>query len=131
MDDLTQCLYEFLLDRRMEGLREDAAYKACSEAVKLQEERVASGLNGAQRRELELLLDRAAEQGSMPRPLFAAAPHCLQKESQKQRHPCGSPKASAPAIQHAQQKGQRQAAACTVNHQIPPLSRLSLLPPLP
>ena len=65
MDDLTQCLYEFLLDRRMEGLREDAAYKACSEAVKLQEERVASGLNGAQRRELELLLDRAAEQGSI------------------------------------------------------------------
>ncbi len=74
MDDLTQCLYEFLLDRRMGSLWEDDEYKTCSLNVVTQEERVESCLSEEQRKELRLLLDRIAEQGSIEKArLFQAA----------------------------------------------------------
>ncbi len=65
MDDLTQCLYDFLLECRMGSLRENKEYRACLSAVELQEEQVKSFLNGEQRKELELLLDRVAERDSI------------------------------------------------------------------
>lgn len=64
MDDLMKCLYEFLLDRRMDGLWEDEQYKACRLAAELQEEKVMSSLDESQRGELDRLLDMVAEQGS-------------------------------------------------------------------
>ena len=74
MNDLTQCLYEFLMERRMGGLWEDAEYKACSSAAAEQEEQVRSRLNSEQRKELEVLLDRIAEQDSAEKAyLFRAA----------------------------------------------------------
>lgn len=65
MDDLTQCLYEFLMERRMGSIWENEEYRACLSAVELQEEQVKSFLNGEQRKELELLLDRVAERDSI------------------------------------------------------------------
>lgn len=62
MDDLTQCLYEFLMDRRMGGLWKDEKYKACSLAVETQEERVNSFLTSEQRKKLDQLLDKITEQ---------------------------------------------------------------------
>ena len=62
MDDLTQCLYEFLMERRMGGLREDAEYEACSSAVVQQEERVRSGLSREQQSQLDRFIDHILEQ---------------------------------------------------------------------
>ena len=65
MDDLTLCLYEFLLERRMGYLWKDEEYRACNLKVRLQEERMESHLNEEQRKELDLLLDHVAERNSM------------------------------------------------------------------
>ena len=65
MDDLTLCLYEFLMERRMGRLWKDEEYKACNLKVKLQREKVESRLNEEQRKELDLLLDHVAERNSM------------------------------------------------------------------
>ena len=62
MDDLTQYLYEFLMERRMGYLWEDAEYRACVSGTASQEERVRSCLSGEQQKELDRLLDRIAEQ---------------------------------------------------------------------
>ena len=40
MDDLTLCLYEFLLELRMGYLWKDEEYRACNLKVRLQEERM-------------------------------------------------------------------------------------------
>lgn len=74
MNDLTQCLYEFLLDRRMGEEWNDGEYRACSLNAELQEEQIKSSLDEKQRRELDLLLDRIAERDSMEKTyLFQAA----------------------------------------------------------
>lgn len=65
MDDLTLCLYEFLLERRMGYLWKDEEYRACNLKVRLQEERMESHLNKEQRKELDLLLDHIAERSSL------------------------------------------------------------------
>lgn len=80
MDDLTQCLYEFVLDRRMKGLMEDERYRACCLAAELQEERVVSFLNDSQREELDQLLDQVMEQSNMEHAyLFQAALDLVQE----------------------------------------------------
>lgn len=62
MDDLTQCLYEFLMERRMGRVWKDEEFQACHQAVAAQEELIRSRLGGE---ELEALLDRLAERDSM------------------------------------------------------------------
>ena len=74
MDDLAQCLYEFLLDRRMGQEWNDGEYKACVLNAELQEEQMKASLNEKQQEELDLLLDRIAERDSMEKTyLFQAA----------------------------------------------------------
>lgn len=74
MDDLTRCLYEFLLDRRMGRLWEHEEYQAYCSAVLSQEEQVRSCMDEAQQKELDLLLDRIGEQDSFEKErLFQAA----------------------------------------------------------
>lgn len=74
MDDLTQCLYEFLLDRRMGDEWNDGEYRACILNAELQEKQIKSSLNEKQQKELDLLLDRVAERDSMEKTyLFQAA----------------------------------------------------------
>ena len=65
MDDLTLCLYEFLLELRMGYLWKDEEYRACNLKVRLQEERMESRLNEEQRKELDLLLNHVAERSSL------------------------------------------------------------------
>lgn len=65
MDDLTLCLYEFLMERRMGRLWKDEEYRTCNLKVKLQKEKVESRLNEEQRKELDLLLDHVAERNSL------------------------------------------------------------------
>lgn len=72
MDDLTQCLYEFLLERRMGNLREDAKYEVCSSAVIEQEEQVRSGFSEEQQGQLDRFIDCILEQ------------ECMEKEHQFQ-----------------------------------------------
>lgn len=67
MDDLTQCLYEFLLDRRMGSLRENAEYKACLSAVVSLEEQLKSHLSEDQQDQLDRLMDNIQEQGCIER----------------------------------------------------------------
>ena len=74
MDDLTQCLYEFLLERRMGHQWNNGEYRACILNAKLQEEQMKSSLHEKQQKELDLLLDRIAERDSMEKTyLFQAA----------------------------------------------------------
>ena len=67
MNDLTQCLYEFLLDRRMRSLWEDAEYKACLSAAVSLEEQLKSHLSEDQRDQLDRLMDNIQEQGCIER----------------------------------------------------------------
>ena len=62
MDDLTQYLYEFLMERCMKDLREDAEYNACISAVLQQEEQVRAGLNPEQQSQLDRFIDQILEQ---------------------------------------------------------------------
>ena len=59
MDDLTRCLYEFLMETRMGRIWEDEEYKACNSGLLLQEQRVRSRLSGEQEAELDRFLDNA------------------------------------------------------------------------
>ena len=61
MDDLTQYLYEFLMERCMKDLREDAEYNACISAVLQQEEQVRAGLNPEQQSQLDRFIDQILE----------------------------------------------------------------------
>lgn len=61
MDDLAQCLYQFLMERRMGYLWKDDEYRACTLSVELQKKRVEGILNLEQRKELDRLLERMAE----------------------------------------------------------------------
>lgn len=67
MDDLTQCLYEFLLERRMGSLRENAEYNACMSAVVSREEQLKSCLSEDQQDQLDRLMDNILEQGCIER----------------------------------------------------------------
>lgn len=74
MDDLTQCLYEFLLERRMGELWKDSEYITYNSGVELLEKQIKSHLNAEQWKELELLLDRISERDSFEKTrLFQAA----------------------------------------------------------
>ena len=67
MDDLTQYLYEFLMERCMKDLREDAEYNACISAVLQQEEQVRAGLNPEQQSQLDRFIDQILEQKELDR----------------------------------------------------------------
>ena len=67
MDDLTQYLYEFLMERCMKDLREDAEYNACISAVLQQEEQVRAGLNPEQQSQLDCFIDQILEQEYLER----------------------------------------------------------------
>lgn len=67
MDDLTQYLYEFLMERCMRDLREDAEYNACISAVLQQEEQVRAGLNPEQQSQLDCFIDQILEQEYLER----------------------------------------------------------------
>ena len=67
MNDLTRCLYEFLLERRMGSLWENADYRACISAVVPQEEQLKSSLGRDQQDQLDHLLDYIQEQGCIER----------------------------------------------------------------
>ena len=74
MDDLMQCLYEFLMERRMGRLWKEPEYKECILRVRLQEEQMKSSLNEDQLKELHILLDRITELDSIEKAyLFQAA----------------------------------------------------------
>lgn len=65
MDDLTRYLYEFLMERRVKDLWEDAEYKACMSAVEQREEQVRSGLSAEQQKQLDRFLDQLLERECM------------------------------------------------------------------
>ena len=65
MDDLTRCLYEFLMETRMGRIWEDEEYKACNSGLLLQEQRVRSRLSGDQEAELDRFLDCMLERDSV------------------------------------------------------------------
>ncbi len=65
MDDLMNCLYQFILENRLGNLREDEEYKAISSDINLQEERLRGCLNKKQRKELNWLLDAITHQDSI------------------------------------------------------------------
>lgn len=67
MDDLTNYLYEFLMERRMDGLRSIEEYEAYSSAIVLQEEQLKSCLDEEQQDRLDRLIDQILEQESMER----------------------------------------------------------------
>ena len=74
MDDLTRCLYEFVCEKRLGSLYVDKEYQEALEGGEQQRERVEGYLDEKQRRELRLLIDSVASQGSIEgEHLFQAA----------------------------------------------------------
>lgn len=74
MDDLTKCLYEFVCEKRLGSLAEDAEYKEALQTVERQRAKVEALLNREQQWELSLLIDSAAGQSSIEcEHLFQAA----------------------------------------------------------
>lgn len=74
MDDLTKCLYDFLLDRRMGGVHEDSEYAEASHSVELQWKKLQQLLDPQQQKELLLLLEEISAQNSVENEhLFQAA----------------------------------------------------------
>lgn len=74
MDDLTRCLYEFVCEKRLGRLSEDAEFIDAVLTVERQQKRVASYLSKEQQPELRALMDAAAAQGDITgEHLFCAA----------------------------------------------------------
>ena len=74
MDELTRCLYEFVCDRRLGHLSEDAEFIDAVLSAERQQKRVASYLNEEQRLELDVLTTMIAAQGDITSEhLFQAA----------------------------------------------------------
>lgn len=65
MDDLTKCLYQFVREKQMGNLTEDAEYEEAALSVELQAERVSAYLNAEQRKELYWLMDAVAFRDSI------------------------------------------------------------------
>lgn len=74
MDDLTRCLYEFVCEKRLGHLSEDAEFIDAVLSAERQQKRVASYLSKEQQPELRALMDAAAAQGDITgERLFCAA----------------------------------------------------------
>lgn len=65
MNDLTQCLYDFVRKRRMGEVDIDPEYTEASLGVELQLKKVRQALSEAQQMELQLLLDSISAQNSV------------------------------------------------------------------
>lgn len=74
MNDLTRCLYEFVCEKRLGSLAEDTEYQETLQSIEQQRARVEAYLDKEQQRELRLLIDDVASQGSIEgEHLFQAA----------------------------------------------------------
>lgn len=61
MADLAQCLYQFLMERRMGYLWKNDEYRTYISRMELQKRQAYAILGQEQRKELDCLLDRIAE----------------------------------------------------------------------
>ena len=65
MDDLTKCLYEFMITKRLGTLWDDPEYKEIIRTVELQTKLVEKNMSEDQRLELDILLDSISAQNSI------------------------------------------------------------------
>ncbi len=74
MDDLTKCLYEFVCRKRLGSLAVDEEYQETLQSIEQQRVKVEAYLDKERQRELRLLIDNVASQGSIEgEHLFQAA----------------------------------------------------------
>lgn len=74
MDDLTRCLYEFVCEKRLGSLSEDAEFIDAVLSAERQQKQVAAYLSQEQQPELRALLDAVTAQGDITgEHLFCAA----------------------------------------------------------
>lgn len=65
MDDLTKCLYEFIITKRLGTVWDDPEYREISHSVEVQMEQVEENMSKEQRRELRTLLEQISALNSV------------------------------------------------------------------
>lgn len=65
MDDLTKCLYEFMITKRLGAVWDDPEYREITRTVEVQTKRVEKNMSEEQRLELSVLLDSISAQNSI------------------------------------------------------------------
>lgn len=65
MDDLTKCLYDFVLAKRMGSICQDPEYEEISRSVELQLKKVQQNMGTEQQMELRILLENLSAQSGI------------------------------------------------------------------